>query len=812
MQPGATPEVDADPDAQLQADLLAPAEAAPQGPARDQAGRIYVVSPIGEVGTVDEAELPTLGEGYKLADHGVVARAMQAEEYGDVGSQVGAGLEGVAQGATLGLYGAATSALAGDEYDRERRLREEYNPGTALVGNVAGAVLPAVLSGGSSSGASAGSIARTAARFMPSALEASLGAKMATALGGKAASWGASRLGQAGVRALATGIEGAADQAIRTVLDDAANGDVDVTAERMLDGAWTGFATGAALDLGLAGMGAVARGGRKVAESIGAGLPASLDDAAGEAAYKAAVGRTDVRSQRLAQRQGGSAEVGKTLLRRQLVQAGDTVDEIAERLPAAREAAGAELGALLDEVGGGTVARSEIADRVDDVLKRYGKPGQQDVAAALRAKLEASGIDAVLRGEGDVGLRELHDLRRSIDARPDLKWGSAGPGGVDLTTEGMRDVRRAIEAGFEEASDRVAKASGVEDFAARLKQAKRDYAHLALAADQAEEGVMRRAANNRLGLNDVLAGVGGAAAMGPAGALGAVASKFARDRFESTAASLLYGLGKRSERPATLLGRLADDAARTQQAITSSADDTVKSIFSPEGRQRLVSAATLGANQVERAMSRAMALQDPNSPESQSFAASVRSIAADDPALAQALAAKVQARAQFLASKAPPPLDPSDPLQRTPGQMDGATARKNQRYVIAALDPKAAMQRLGAGQGTAEDLETLRALTPRLYEQFVKRVSEQVKKSKRPPTFRERQRLAYVTGQPMAGSDTPQSLQWYQSPAMMQLQEPPPSQNPNLAPAQPPRAPSPPARNGNTERYATRTDRVMSGE
>jgi hypothetical protein len=76
-----------------------------------------------------------------------VHQQLEAEEYGDVGSQIGAGLEGVAQGATLGGYGAVAGAIS-DDYDAERRLRQQYNPSTALAGEVVGAVAPALLSGG----------------------------------------------------------------------------------------------------------------------------------------------------------------------------------------------------------------------------------------------------------------------------------------------------------------------------------------------------------------------------------------------------------------------------------------------------------------------------------------------------------------------------------------------------------------------------------------------------------------------------------------------------------------------------------------
>lgn len=801
----------ADPDAALQAELLQPMDA-PQGPQPTRAadGRVYVVSPLGNLGTVDEAELPSLGEGFQLAAPDQVARAVEADEYGDVGSQVGAGLEGVAQGATLGAYGAVASAVDSD-YDRERRLRAEYNPGTELAGEVVGAVAPALLSGGT------GAVG-AAARMTPAALEASLGAKMATALGSRAAGWVGSRAGAVAGRVIATGLESAADTALRRVLDDAANGDVDVTAERALDSFWSGLTTGSALELGMAGIAAsgraAARGAGKLAGALGE-VPASLADAAGEAAFKAAVGRTSIASQRLAARVGGGKEIGQTLLKRGLVKAGDTVDEIADRLPAAREKAGQELAGILDEVADATTSRSAVLERVErEVLEPLSRPGTQDIADAVRGKLQASGIaDALTPVEGaadDITLRELHELRRAFDQRPDLKWGSAGPMAPDITTESMRDVRRVIESVFEDASDEAAKLRGVEGYAQRLKQAKREYSHLALASDVAEQGAFSRASNNRMGLNDVLAGVGGAAAMGPAGALTAVASKFARDRFEATTASMLYGLARRGDGGVlTPLGKLTEDAANTQLRVERAADNAVRGAFDPQRRAVARTAVTLAsANQIQRAIDRAVALQDPNSRESQMFERSTADLAKDDPALAEALRTKARERADFIASKLPPTVDPSDPMGRAPGRQDASTKRRAGKYVVAAMDPQAALDRLSSGVGTPEDAETLQALTPRLYQIYVQRVNERFNKAKKTPTLLERRRVGRTLNMPLDSGSRPQSVAWFSS---IQAPVQPKTDNPSLAPVTPGQR-----KRSDVDRrdqvYASRTDQILDGE
>jgi hypothetical protein len=811
LQPTAAPppsamEAPADPDAALQAELLMPADA-PQagGPTRDAAGRVYVVDPSGQLGTVDEAELPTLGEGYQLAAPDAVAQQVEAEKYAGLGQGAAAFGEGVAQGATLGGYGAVAPALFGEEYGQERLARAEHRPGLELAGEITGAVGSALASGGA--GGTAG-----VARFLPAAMEANLGAKLAAHLGTKAAAWGAGKAGVLGARVIATGLESAADMAVRQVLDDAANGDVDVTAERMLDSAWDGLATGSALELGMAGLGAAGRvsaeGIRKAAGALGE-MVGSAGDVAGSLAYKAAVGRTSVASQRLAARHGGGKEIGQTLLKRGLVQAGDTVEDIAERLPAAREAAGEELGALLNEVADAPISRGDVWSRIEqDVIAPLDKAGTKDVADAVRRKLAGSGIQETLAAEGDMALGELHQLRRSIDSRPDLKWGAAGPNAPDLTTEAMRDVRRTIEGAFEEASDAAATAKGVEGFGKQLKQAKREYAHLALAADQAEQGALAREGRNMLGLNDVLAGVAGAASLGPAGFAGSVVSKLARERFEATAASLLYKGARRADAPGSLMGRFVDDAAKTELAVRNNADSTVRNIFAPERRRALRVAATLTAGrEVDKALERAVALQDPESRESQALEVALGQVAKTDQALAASIRGQMKARSDFIAGKIPPAVDPSDPMGLVPARQDARTARKNNRYVIAAMNPQAALERLSAGQGSPEDLETLKALTPRLYQIYTQRVMESVGKQRRKPTIRERMRLGYLLQMPMDRASTPESVAWFQAiqaPAQQQ------SENPNLAPATP-RSKVNTDLDPRDNKYAARTDEIMSG-
>jgi hypothetical protein len=593
------------PEEELQA-ALADGFKLPGGAASDGPDEVEVRAPDGTVGTVARSELgAALDDGFE---------EIAQDRYRTTGQKIATAAEGFGRGATLGVsdavqtFGAGLGTALGNMladktlpevpraaeqsldaplaapvgrelFDRAAQVeaganiagRREANQALAVGSEIAGAVAPALLSGGVGS---AGALAR----MTPAGQLASLATKMGTALSARATN----AVGRIGALALTGAAEAAVDNATRTVVGDLAAGNVDITAERALEAAWDGAKWGGLIGGGAGalaeGVQAAGRGVAAVARNVGERL-GTLSDQAGSAAFKAATGRTSIAAQRLAARVGGDAEIGKTLLKRGVIAetlgGGHTVDDIAERLPGALDEAGKDLGSLLDEVGDAAASRSQVLQRIeDDVLAPLDKAGTKDIAAAVRSKLKASGIVDELGAAGDdaISLRSLHELRRRFDQRPDLKWGASGPGPVDITTDAMRDVRRTIEDAFEQASDAAAKSRGVDDFAARLKQAKREYSHLAVANQVSEQGSFARAANNRLGLNDVLAGVAGAASMGPAGALAAVGSKMVRDRSESIIAATLY--------------RLARGAVKQERAIEGAVQSTVRSLTPAQAAKR----------------------------------------------------------------------------------------------------------------------------------------------------------------------------------------------------------------------------------
>lgn len=737
-----------------------------------------------------------LADGYQLAGAEDVSAQRELEANSTLDAQAITAGEQFAQGATLGAYG-AIGELADEGYGRRMQARAEANPLTATVAGVAGAIAPAALSGG------VGSVGALA-RLTPAGQLANLATKMGTVLSARAATG----IGRIGALALTGATEAAVDATTRRVMDDMAAGNVEITAERMLDAAWDGARMGALLGGGLGalaeGVEATGRAGAAAVKAV-ASRVGPLDDQAGRAAFKAATGRTSIAAQRMAARVGGDAEIGKTLLKRGVIPdglLGGTVDDIAERLPGALDGAGQELGDLLGEVADAATSRAAIMQRIeDDVLGPLNKAGTKDIATAVRRKLKASGIIDELSAAGDeaIDLKSLHELRRRFDQRPDLKWGSTGQAPVDITTDAMRDVRRTIEDAFERASDDAAKARGIPDFADRLKQAKREYSHLAVANQVAEQGAFSRAANNRIGMNDMLAGVAGAASMGPAGALAAVGSKLIRDRSESVIATTLYRLGR--------------GAVKQEKAIEGAVESTLRSLADPARvlpiAAKVTARAAIPAAAIERMVAQSQALQDPESPESHQLEAMVLQVAGESPEMADALKQAVMRKASFVVQKMGPQTDPSDPLGRQPMPQDRVTRARNERFMVAVQNPAAALERLSTGVGSAEDLAVVRELTPMVHKRWADAVLERVVGGGVKLDAKQKNRMLFMLGQPVVREQTPAYVAWYQS--TWQKQRGAQEQQQQQAPA----APQQPNFHGKDfsvdGHFASRADQLMGG-
>lgn len=426
------------PESQLEAALASGFQVA-QEPAAMQPSEqfVQVVAPDGELGDIPLGQLErALASGFRTPDDVALER-----EYGDLGSQVVAGFEGVAKGLSLGARTpiAAVEALGAtigdrvfeashpdagrvpyeqrfDEAQREVALRQEFNPVTSGAGEVVGVVAPALASGGLSlapSGAVAGAGAalagRVTARIAPSALRG---------------------LARPAAGLLTQGaVEGAAYAAAREVDDAVLLGDYEGLAERALGSGFEGLLYGA---LGSAAGGGLVAGGRAAvtgaARAAGRIVP-SMRKLAGDSAYKAAVGRTSKTAIQAAERHGGAEAVGQTLLDEGIPLTG-AADEIYAAVEARANEVGHELASLrnqVDELSGGKgMSKTALWDRVS-----------RSVIAPLRA-------NPINRDLGDQMARWLRPLKDTLTRHATKPVPLAGPSRVGALRESLAASKGAL--------------------------------------------------------------------------------------------------------------------------------------------------------------------------------------------------------------------------------------------------------------------------------------------------------------------------------------------------------------------------------
>jgi hypothetical protein len=227
-----------------------------------------------------------------------------------------------------------------------------------------------------------------------------------------------------------------------------------------------------------------------------------------------------------------------------------------------------------------------------------------------------------------------------------------------------------------------------------------------------------------------------------------------------SAGGVLQGVAKLGQLTLSPIQRMADAAVKQQAAVESAAKSVGEVLLGAGSPKALKGAITF--NRVQGAVSQARALQDPQSAESGRLRQAALELAHDDPAFAQVMEAKQRQQAAFLAQKAGPAVDEGDPFAKGPAPMDPVTAAQLARYVDATDDPGGALTRVSQGLGTAEDLEVLQTLYPRMYDTFVKLVNERLARTKTPPTPAQRQQLHRATGIPMGREQQPDALLFLQ--------------------------------------------------
>lgn len=471
---------------------------------------IDLVGPDGLEYTLDNSDPGALDEalrqGFKVP---VAPREKSAlEEVADTAMAGTVGLvEGVTGGAMSGLLGLAAQPDSSGFVDPARvgakkelkRLREEH-PIASVVGEIGGAVASPINKAGE---------------------------------GVRAALKATSALGRVGANVAGGATTGLLFGAGKT-LSDAALGDVDLTAERLIAGGGLGMVLGG-LGGGLGGV--VEEGARAVlpkAATLAKRAQSALDDIANDATISA------TRAQ-----QGVINRIGDDKLRAaaEAIRARGLIrgspDDMAKAIEAERSTLGKMLGGFLDKAdeGGSKVDHMRMLNRLDDFEAKLNPLERDAIASDLRAARKA----VAELGEQGSGFRQLDDLKQTIQAKAKF---SRGPTPLDDTTLGLK---RSLAGVFRDELDQQLLPVLGSDAGKAFTDTKALYGSLRDAERLAQSGAGRvgeRGALGYVGLKDLLAGDILSGAGAPFGIAGAIGMKVLREQGPAMVARIADRLAK----------------------------------------------------------------------------------------------------------------------------------------------------------------------------------------------------------------------------------------------------------------------------
>jgi hypothetical protein len=373
---------------------------------------IPIVRRDGQMGTIQSQDFSQeLNSGSRIATPQEFHQAELEARRGGIGNTLAAAGEGLARGLTLGasdpLAVEGARVFGGDKAAEKVRthLAEEKSVHNIAAGasELVGAAAPILASGGTAAAAEgAGALARGAglareavgaAGILPRAV-AGAGSiaehAAASVLGGTAES-AVGRIAQAAIKKAAGGAAEGALFAEGNEISESTLGDHELTAEKLLAAMGHGALVGGALGGALGGL------GKAAGEGVSAGarkLAPALEKAAGEQMAQA-IGLSGKLAREAEARAGGSAAVGRTVLRETglgaeaLTKAGQTAEELAPKITAARARIGQQVGDIMEK-SAATVDAREVLEPIETLIARHARNAAgQDAARALSTYRDA---------------------------------------------------------------------------------------------------------------------------------------------------------------------------------------------------------------------------------------------------------------------------------------------------------------------------------------------------------------------------------------------------------------------------------------
>lgn len=720
----------------------------------------------GRAGTVPVESLKdSVAAGATILTPAEHAKELQQAKYGDSAGIAKATLAGLARGATLGGSDAAARALGGaGAADALRNLREA-NPVASTAGEIVGNVAPLLATGGESAAAElaeGGGLISSAARSIGAPARA-LGAAgegaeaLVTRLLPGAATSLAGRLGARATELAARGgVEGAGLGAADYLSEQSLSQNPELDGQKLL----AALGHGALLGAGTGGLlGATGALGSEVLGRLAPHVSALAEESAFRSlsprkAFAAEADRIP----------GGARSVGRELIDSGLVQAGDTVDDVAARVAHARQAAGAKIGDILqraDDAGFAGPSLRGIDEGTKTFVARLEALPSLNEGTLGRLRGIWDDVSSYAAGDGDearLTFRKAQELRSRID--DSIKWATNPLAPHNELTDALKGLRGSIESEVERAGDEASKRLG-GDFLAEYQDAKLRYRRLAVADKAASDAVARRESSRLLSasfgageLGALAGGIGGGSLAHVAlGGAAGLASSFARhvlaERGASTAAVVLDRLGALGSAQRAVQ---SVDRQITRGAIRATGGEAAEMRLRPtafEGdfaaKRDAIVQAVESADEHASAVERAIA---PLATHLPTVAASFQRAAIRSTLyLAQALPSAPTDPAAQAAS-------PQIATKQADANVTPGDKARFDRIFAVVHDPISILARVEEGAITPEEVAAVRATAPDIYSAICTEVRGQLQVSKNPIPYTQRLALSTLLGTPLDATQT----------------------------------------------------------
>lgn len=726
--------------------------------------RIPVALPTGEIGTVLAQDLMgTLADGGRMASGQELQHAEREAKYGGAGGALGAALAGAARGLTIGLSDPILTGFGGEGMRERLSAYEDIHPYASTGGELAGIAASMALPGVGEAAAARGLVGTARVAKGLGGL-----AKGVTAAGNLAERGALSLLGEGGglaariARAGATtAARGAAEGALfgaGQAVSEASLGDHELTAEKLFAGMGQGALFG-----GLTG-GVIGGGGealKATGEKIVPLLRPALAREAEEQAFRA-LSATKPFMKRIDTIPGGARGVGRELLDSGLIAPGDTLETLVPKLAKAREETGDALGRLLlgaDEAGlAGPKVSAIVAQIEKQVMPRLNEMPLVNAGTIGAVRNVVDDFAAKMGGlDARTSFQDLQRWRALLDDK--IRFNTSPLLPTNELMNAYKGIRTTLESSLVEAGEAAAKERGAS-FAKEYNEAKLRYRRLISAEQAAEDALTRSQANQAHSLTDKIMGAAtGAAALATHGPLGLLAgpiassaSKLIRERGNSTAAVLLD--------KASAFGAVERQIKRVDTEI----DNAVAKFFGKHAEApKLKAPAEVKAPKESPAKEYERRVQE------------VTAAVADKPRAAALVLAKTQPLADHMptvrsaiadtAMRATAYLESHMPAGRveefsaTP-HLDKPSVSDIQRQQFldrarTVSNPMSAVQDFARGRASREQIEALRVVYPKLYQQLVARVDDQLASRKTPVPYQKVIQLSSVLGRGLSATQDP---------------------------------------------------------